>query len=66
MTFYKLIDERLNVGNPERVVFDETSDLKPILYYLGYSEDLDAYDAQEKLKEENNGDAGYAIIEIEK
>lgn len=64
MTLYKLIDERESKAN--QTVIGETYDLKPILHYLGYSEDLDAYDAQEKLKAENSGDAGYAIIEIEK
>lgn len=63
MTLYKLIDERESKAN--QTVIGETYDLKPILHYLGYSEDLDAYDAQEKLKAENSGDAGYAIIEID-
>ena len=57
---YKLVDQRIR-----NEVIVESKSLEPICRYLGYPANMDEFEIKERLAEENDGLAGYELVEVE-
>lgn len=57
---YMLVDQR---NENETIV--ESNSLEPICRYLGYPANLDEFDIKERLNRENDGLAGYELVEVD-
>lgn len=57
---YMLVDQR-----NENEIIVESNSLEPICRYLGYPTNLDEFDVKERLNKENDGLAGYDLVEVD-
>lgn len=56
---YMLVDQRC-----DNEIIVESNSLEPICRYLGYPANLDEFEIKERLNRENDGLAGYDLVEV--